>query len=811
MERLIKDVRYTLLMLWKDLGFTVPAVLSIMLAISASTTIFSFVNAVLLQAIPYENPNQLVRLFETFRKEKTERRSLSYPDYLDWRDQNRVFDQMAAFEAVDFTLSGEEPTRIPGELVSASYFQVLGVKPVSGRTFTPDEDRTPNSHPVAVISYGLWRSLFDSASNIEGKTLRLNEKEFSVVGVAPDGFSGLGGENPQIWIPMMMSSSAGVSGNLELRTSRWHQAVARMKPGVTIQRAQSDLDLLTRGIEQAYPNSNRDRGGLVVSLQDELFGPIDTVLRLLMVAVGFVLLIACANLANLLFVRATSRQRELAIRVALGASRRQLIQQLLTESIVLALIGGLLGLVMTFLSFNLLKAYIPINLPSFVKVTLDFEVFAFALLTSIITGLACGAMPAVRASRPNPNDVLKEGGRGNVGRGQHLRQTLVVTEVTLTLILTVGAGLTIGSFKQLQKINLGFKPENLITMRLSLPDAKYTDEKVAAFSTQLTQNVKSLPSVQAVSMGSDSPLNEGYNAANVEIEGRGKTDLGGDVRIYRHRVIPSYLAATQIPLMKGRDFTNQDIAGSPLVVIISDSMARRYWPSEDPIGKRIRVRSSNSQGPWISIVGIAGDAKFRSLTEPSTFDPDVYFPLAQFPTRRLDLLIRTSVDPANLIRAIRQEVVKIDPGLPVYDLMTMKQRFEKQTAPPRFNVLLLSIFATIALALAAIGVYGVMSYSMAQRTQEIGIRRALGAQVGDILWLMLSQVVKLTVISLALGFIAVFSLRRALDSVLYGISALDLTTLIFASITLVATTLVASFLPILRAVLINPMIALRRE
>jgi putative ABC transport system permease protein len=810
MERLIKDVRYMLLMLRKDLGFTVPAVLSIMLAISASTTIFSFVNAILLQAIPYENPNQLVRLFETFRKEKTERRSLSYPDYLDWLDQNRVFDQMAAYEPVSFTLSGDEPTRISGELASASYFQVLGVKPVSGRTFTPDEDRTPNSHPVAVISYGLWRLRFDSASNLEGKTLRLNEKEFSVVGVMPDGFSGLGGE-AQIWIPMMMSSSAGVSGNLELRGSRWHQAVARMKPGVTIQRAQSDLDLLTRNIEQAYPNSNRDRGGLVVSLQDELFGPIKTVLRLLMAAVGFVLLIACANLANLLLVRATSRQRELAIRVALGATRRQLIQQLLTESIVLTLIGGLLGLVMTYVSFNLLKAYIPINLPSFVKVDLDFEVFAFALLTSIITGLACGSIPAVRASRPDPNDVLKEGGRGNVGRGQRMRQALVVTEVTLTLILTVGAGLTIGSCQQLQKINLGFKQENLITMSLSLPDAKYTDEKVATFSTQLTQNVKSLPSVQAVSMGSDSPLSEGYNAANVEIEGRGKTDLGGDVRIYRHRVIPGYLAATQIPLMKGRDFTNQDIANSPLVVIISDSMARRYWPSEDPIGKRIRVRSSNGQGPWISIVGVAGDAKFRTLTEPSTFDPDVYFPLVQFPTRKLDLLIRTSADPTNLIGAIRQEVVRIDPGLPVYDLMTMKQRFERQTAPPRFNVLLLSIFATIALVLAAIGVYGVMSHSMAQRTQEIGIRRAMGAQVGDILWLMLSQVVKLTVISLALGLIAVFSLRRALDSMLYGITTLDLTILILASITLVATTLVASFIPILRAVLINPMIALRRE
>jgi predicted permease len=810
MERLIKDVRYTLLMLWKDLGFTAPAVLSIMLAISASTTIFSFVNAILLQAIPYENPNQLVRLFETFRKAKTERRSLSYPDYLDWRDQNRVFDQMAAYEPVSFTLSGDEPARISGELASASYFQVLGVKPVSGRTFTPDEDRTPDSHRVAVISYGLWRLRFDSASNLEGKTLRLNEKEFSVIGVMPDGFSGLGGE-AQIWIPMMMSSSAGVSGNLELRGSRWHQAVARMKPGVTIQRAQSDLDLLTRSIEQAYPNSNRDRGGLVVSLQDELFGPINTVLWLLMVAVGFVLLIACANLANLLLVRATSRQRELAIRVALGATRRQLIQQLLTESIVLTLIGGLLGLVVTYVSFNLLKAYIPINLPSFVKINLDFKVFAFALLTSIITGLACGLIPAVRASRPDPNDVLKEGGRGNVGRGQRMRQALVVTEVTLTLILTVGAGLTIGSFQQLQKINLGFKSENLITMRLSLPDAKYTDEKVATFSTQLTQNVKSLPSVQAVSMGSDSPLSEEYNAANVEIEGRGKTDLGGDVRIYRHRVIPGYLAATQIPLMKGRDFTEQDIANSPLVVIISDSMARRYWPSADPVGKRIRVRSSNGQGPWISIIGIAGDAKFRALTESSTFDPDVYFPLAQFPTRMLDLLVRTNSDPANLIGAIRQEVVRIDPGLPVYDLMTMKQRFEKQTASPRFNVLLLSIFATIALVLAAIGVYGVMSHSMAQRTQEIGIRRAMGAQVGDILWLMLSQVVKLTVISLALGLIAVFSLRRALDSMLYGITTLDLTILIFASITLVATTLVASFIPILRAVLINPMIALRRE
>jgi putative ABC transport system permease protein len=810
MENIVKDIRYTFLMLRKRPGFTATVVLSLMLAICASTTVFSFFNAILLRAIPYENPNQLVVLFETFRKGGNERRGLSYPDYLDWRDQNQVFEQMAGFAPVSVTLSGEEPERIFGELVSASYFQALGVKAASGRTFTPDEDRTPDSHPVVVISHSLWQRRLGSDPNAVGKLLKLNDRDFTIIGVMPETFFGLVNES-QLWMPMMMISMARSTRVLEQRTQRWHQAAARLKPGVTLQRAQSDLDILTSRIEQTYPDSNRNRGGLVVSLEEELFGPINRVLWLLMGAVGFVLLIACANMANLLLVRATNRQREFALRVALGAGRRRLIQQLLTESILLALIGGLLGLFLTYVSLNVLKASIPVNLPNFVDVSIDFKVFFFSFLISIITGIICGLVPALRASRPDLNDLLKEGGKGNAGGGRHLRNALVVAEVSLSLALVIGAGLTIGSLLQMQRIDLGFTRENIMTMRLSLPDTKYPYEKAVAFAAQLTQNIKSLPSVRSASIGSDSPMDEEYSALNISIEGERDTTQGADVRIYRHRVTPGFFSTAQVPLLKGRDFTDHDVIGQPPVAIISASLARRCWPSEEALGKRIKIRDPNSAAPWISIIGVAKDVKFRTVLEASNADPDVYFPLAQIPTRNLNLLVSASADPTSLIGVIRREITKIDPSLPAYGVMTLMERWEKQTSGTRFTVLLLSAFAIIALALAAIGVYGVMSYSMAQRTHEIGIRMALGAQTRDILWLALSQTIKLTAIGLAIGLIMTFALNKIISSVLYGIAATDPTTLIFASVILVATTLIASFAPAFRAVLVNPVTAFRQN
>ncbi len=808
MRHLLKDVRYALRMLAKSRGFAAAAIISLALSIGATTTVFSFVNAILLRAIPYENPDRLVQLFETNRKDGNARRGLSYPDYTDWRDQSQSFERVAAYAPASFTLGGETPERVAGELVSAGYFDTLGARAAQGRTFTPEEDLTPDTHPVAVISHGLWTSRFGADPGVLGRQLKLNNRDFTVVGVMPGGFTGLEDES-QVWVPMMMVSIVRQARTLEQRSSRWHNAVGLLKPGVTVARAQAEIDQIARGIEQARADTNADRGGLVVGLRDELFGTIRPVLLLMLGAVGFVLLIACANLANLLMVRATNRRRELAVRAALGAGRWRIVQQMLTESVLIALIGGLLGLFLAYLSLDLLKSYVPAELPSFVDVRIDLRAFGFTLLVSMLTGLLFGLLPALRASRPDLNDVLKESGRGSTGTGRRLRYALVVSEIALTLVLLIGAGLTINSLRQLQKVDLGFTPEGLATLRLDLPAERYPNNRVAPFAQQLVENVRSLPTVKAVGVGSDSPLQDGYSATEVNVEGRNPAD--GGVRIYRHRVTPGFFEAMRIPLVKGRDITTGDAAEAPPVAVISEAMARKYWPTEDALGKRIKLGRLEENVPWITIVGVARDVKFRALTEAVGADPDVYFPLAQLPTRSLELLVRTDGDPAQLFNAFRREVLKADSQLPPYDLMTMEQRLARQTAQSRFNVLMLGVFAFIALLLATVGIYGVTSYTVSQRTHEIGIRMALGARGGDILRLILYQGLVMTAAGLAIGLTAALLLGRVMDSLLYGIAATDLTTYTFATLVLAATALLASFIPANRALRVEPLVALRNE
>jgi putative ABC transport system permease protein len=810
---LLKDVRYALRMLLKSPGFAAAAIISLALAIGATTTVFSFVNAILLRAIPYANPERLVLLFETNRKEGytlEARRGFSYPDYTDWRDQSQSFERMAAYAPASFTLPGDPPERIPGELASASYFDMLGAKAAHGRTFTADEDKTPDTHPVAVISHSFWTTRFAADPGALGRQIKLNNRDFTIVGVMPRDFTGLINES-QVWVPMMMISAVRPVRTLEQRGNRWHNGVGLLKPGVTVEQAQAEVEQITRNIEQARPDTNADRGGLVAGLRDELFGTIRPILLLLLGAVGFVLLIACANVANLLLVRATNRRRELAVRAALGAGRRRIVQQMLTESVLIALMGGLLGLLLAYLSLNVLKSYVPTQLPSFVNVQIDFRAFAFTLLVSVVTGLIFGLLPALRASRPDLNDVLKESGRGNTGTGRRLRNALVVSEIALTLVLLVGAGLTINSLRQLQQIDLGFTPEGVASLRLDLPAERYPNNRIAPFAQQLVENVRTLPMVKAVSVGSDGPLplDGDYSATSVTVEGRNPAD--GEVRIFRHRVTPAYFETMRIPLVKGRDLGTQDAAEAPPVAVVSEGMARKNWPGEDAVGKRIKFGRLEDNNPWITVVGVVRDVKFRTLTEAAGADPDVYFSLAQFPVRGLELMVRTDGDPSQLFNSFRREVLKADAQLPSYNLTTLDQRLARQTAQSRFNVLLLGVFAFIALLLATVGIYGVTSYTVSQRTHEIGIRMALGARGSDIIWLILYQGLIMTAAGLVIGLGVALILSRVMNSLLYGVAATDLTTFAFATVVLAATALIASFVPANRALRVEPVVALRND
>lgn len=807
MESLTQDIRFTLRMLIKSPGFTATALLSLVLAIGANTTMFSFVNAILLRSLPYKEPEKITLLWETFRQEGVERRTISYPDFTDWKDQNQSFEQMAAYAPVNLTLTGDDPERINAELANWNYFQTLGVEAAEGRTYSAEEDSTPDAHPVALVSRKFSKRKFGNDSAL-GKILKLNDKDFTIIGVMPNGFEGLTNDT-EVWIPIAMISTVRAPRTLENRRTRWHQAVARLKPGVTIQQAQTDLDTIASRLEQAYPDSNKDRGALVAGVHAELFGNMGTVLWVLLGAVGFVLLIACANLANLLLARATTRQKELAVRTALGATRKRLMQQLLTESIILSLIGGLLGLVVAAWSLRFLATFVPRTIPSFVSLNVDFKVFGFNLVVSILTGIVFGLIPAFIVSSPSLNEFLKEGSRGSTSGGRRRTSNLlVVSEVALALVLLIGAGLMMLSLQRLQKVDTGFNPDNVLNVRFTLPERKYPNPQIASFSQRLIEGTEGLPSIQSASIASDTPLLQEYSATSLLIEGQDPASQESGVRVFRHRVAPKFFSTLQIPLLKGRDFTDQDDARAPAVAVISDAMAKKYWPGDDPITKRFKLGTSNDD-PWVSIIGVVGEVRYRQLVGDTTGDPDVYFPLAQFPTRSLTLVARGNIDPASLTSAIRQEVKKIDPELPLFEIMTMNQRLANETAQARFNALLLASFAVLALVLAGVGVYGVMSYTAGQRTHEVGIRMALGAQKGDIIRLLMVQGLMMTAFGLMVGLVAAFSMTSILESFLYGVATTDPLIFGVGALLIAGTALAAVYVPAHKALKLDPATVLR--
>jgi predicted permease len=805
---ILQDLRYGLRTLRKHPGFTAVAVIALALGIGANTAIFSVVNTVLLRPLPYRDPDRLVMVWEDATRSGYPRDTPAAANYIDWRDQNQVFEGMAALADQSFNLTGMgDPERLEGKRASANLFNLLGVEPLLGRGFLPEDDR-PGGGRVAVLSHGLWQRRFGADPKVVGRSLELNGQSYEVVGVMPPGFQFLSPEY-ELWVPIGFTQQEAAS-----RGRHYLQVVARLKPGVSVEQAQAEMSTIATRLQQQYPQQNADLGAAVVPLHEQVVGDIKPALLILLGAVGFVLLVACANVANLLLARAAARQKEIALRVALGASRARLIRQFLTESVLLAALGGVLGLLLALWGVNLLKAFIPDSISQVRAIAVDAKVLGFTLVVSLLTGLIFGLAPATQASKFNLNETLKEGGRdASAGaKGKRIRSMLVVAEVAVSLVLLVGAGLLINSFLRLRSVAPGFKPDNLLTMSVVLPQQKYPDAaRRAAFYDELIRRVEAVPGVKSAAIVNWIPLIRQGDSTSITIEGRPPAEPGKENMMVTRVVNPHYFQTRGVQLSRGRAFDeSQDRADSPGAVIVSETAARRYWPGEEALGKRIAVGKVESPDDWMTVVGVANDVKqFQLDAEPR---PQMYLNYTQagfFAPRYL--IVSTSVEPLSLASAVRGAVWSIDRDQPVAQVRTMEDVLSESIARQRFSMLLLGIFAGVALLLAAVGLYGVMSYTVAQRTREIGLRMALGAQRGDVLRLVVGQGLKLVLVGVALGLVAAFMLTRVMSSLLFGVSPTDPATLAIISLVLVSVALLASYIPARRATKVDPLIALRYE
>jgi len=804
---LLHDLRYAARLQRKNPGFTIVAVIALALGIGANTAIFSVVNTVLLRPLPYKDPERLVMVWEDATKQGYPRDTPAAANFVDWRDQNQVFEGMAAIYDTSFNLTGAgDPERLEGRSVSANLFPLLGVEPQLGRVFTAAEDQ-PGAQHVVLLSYALWQRRFGGDQGIVGQSLTLNGESYVVVGVMPARFQ-FPSSDDQAWVPIALSQED--AGN---RNRHYLQVLARLKPGVSLAQAQSEMSTIAARLQQQYPESNTDLGAAVQPLHEHLVGDIKPALLVLLGAVGLVLLIACANVANLLLARAAVRQKEIAVRVALGARRWRLIRQFLTESVLLSSLGGLVGLAIAYGGLVVLKAFIPENISQAREISIDLKVLGFTFLVSVATGLIFGLAPAVQAARFNQIETLKEGGRDAAtgGSGKRLRGLLVMAEVAISLVLLIGAGLLINSFLRLRNVDPGFRADNLLTMRVVLPDAKYeTMERRSVFYTDLINRVQSLAGVRSAAVTTNLPLYRQGNSIGIGIEGRPAPPPGQELIVVTRIVSPGYFDTMSIPLLQGRQLTEQDAKTTPRAVVISETMARRYWPGEDAVGKRISLGRIRKPEDWFQVVGVVKDVRQFELTaEPK---PQMYLTYRQagfFDAR--DLVVKTDVDPASMAATVRKAVWEIDKDQPVSNIQTMDEILADSIARQRFSMLLLAIFAAVALVLAGVGIYGVMSYSVAQRTHEIGIRMALGAQTGAVLKLAVGYGMKLVIAGLVIGLIAAFALTRVMSTLLFGVTATDPATFTLISLLLIGVAALASYIPARRATRVNPIIALRYE
>jgi putative ABC transport system permease protein len=802
MDTLLRDIRYGMRGLLKRPAFTGVALIALALGIGANTAIFSLVNAVLVQPLPFKDPDRLVWMWGNIRQ-GSNRASVSPLDFLDFRQQNTTFEQFAASGTLPThaILTGNgEPERLQSATVTGNYFQALGVNPKLGSGFVLENEKVANDH-VTILSFGLWQRRFGGDPGIVGKNIVLNGESYLVLGVMAQDFNFPRASD--LWVPMPFERYP----EMKQRKAHFLRPIGLLKPGVTIAQAQADTDAVAQRLEQMYPDSNTGWNLRLVSLKDQLIGNTRTTLYILLGAVGFVLLIACANVANLLLVRAAARQKEIALRTALGASRVRIARQMITESVLLALAGGALGTFLAAWGIKLLILVSGDNLPPTAQVKIDGTVLGFTLLVSLVTGVLFGLAPALRTMKLNLCDSLKEGGR-NIGEGLQrnlTRSVLVVIESAVAIVLLVGAGLLIRSLVRLQNVSPGFDANNVVTMRINLPEKKYASpEKPRSFFEQLQTRINGLPGVESVGMISELPLSGQLNDMPYSVEGRppASPDQGFDDDF--RRVNTEYFRAMRIPLLRGRNFTEQEVAKSAKVVVISDLLAKRVFPNEDPIGHRLVMGMS---GLPFEIIGVVGDIRHSALENSPA--PAMYMPTQDGPST--NLVIRAQGDLSNLAAAVRREVKAIDPDQPVAAVKTMDEWLTTSVSAPRYRTSLLGLFALVALILASTGIYGVMSYSVAQRTHEIGVRMALGAGRFHVLRLVVRQGMGLVGIGVVLGLIGAVALTRVMSSLLFEVTPKDpLTfTAVAAFLTLVA--LVACYIPARRATKVDPLVALRYE
>jgi putative ABC transport system permease protein len=810
MNTITQDVKYGVRMLANKPVITIIAVIALALGIGASTAIFSVVNAVLLQSLPYPNGPRLVVIWENNRERSRERNVISTANFFDWKEQSHMFDDMSAFFAARYNLTGlGNPEEITGMAATTSFFDVLGNKPILGRTFTQD-DGVRGKDDVVVLSYGFWQKRFGGDRNVVGKTFSLDGVPQVVIGVMPQGFDFFVKENafvkkaPDFWTPIAFGPNARVRGG------RFMSAIGVLKLGVSITQARNDMDALGARLEQQYPDFNKGWGISLVPLQQQFSGDLKPALMILLGAVGFVLLIACANVANLLMARAVARQREFAIRAALGAGRWRIMRQLLTEGMLLALAGCVIGLLLARWGIEVLLALSPRDLLSLTTVNMDKRVLGFAILISVLTSLIFGLLPALESSRQVTGESLKEGSRGTIGgRSQRALNWFVVVQVALSLVLLIGSGLMIKSLTRLQSVNPGFDPQGVVTVAVSLPRAKYPEsaQKINFFK-QLLTNIRQLPGVDSAGVGSGPPFAGIPAGTNFTIEGRPPIAASDEPVTGVRMVDQEYFKALRIPLLQGRGFTDREVENETHVVIINEAMARQHFANENPIGRRITIEMKR-ENHLSEIIGVVGNVKWKGLDVAD--EPMAYWPEGELPDFPMMLVVKTKSEPTDLSAALQREVLAVDKDQPISEVRTMNSLMAESIARTRFATLLLGIFAGVAFVLASVGIYGVMSYSVTQRTNEIGIRMALGATGSNVLGLVLRRGLILAGSGVVVGLIGSFALTRLLTTMLFGVSATDPVTFVVVAVLLTGVALLATYIPARRAMKVDPLVALRYE
>lgn len=804
MSNLLMDLRWAIRMLFRSPVFTLVAAIALALGIGANSAIFSVINGVLLRPLPLNDSNRLVLLWERTRQLST--MMVAYPDFLDWRAENQSFEDIAAFNQFrNMNLTGaDRPERVPTAFVTSNFLDVLGTQPALGRGFSPEDDRRGADRTV-VLNYGFWQRRFGGETAVVGTSIMLDGQSYTVIGVMPQGIQYPTSCEALVPFGLFLDESV-----LSRQNHPGLLGIARLKPGISVSQARHEMEAIAKQLEEQHPDSNADVGVSVRPIHEVVVGDISTTLFVLFGAVAFVLLIACANVANLLLARASVRRKEIAIRAALGAGRRRLIRQFLTESLLLSLLGGGLGLLLAVWGTGALRSVGPGNIPRSGEIKIDKWVLSFTVVVSVLTGLIFGLAPALMASKTDLNDALKEAGRGSRGQGGRFRSSLVVTELALALILLAGAGLMVRSFIRLLDVSPGFNPESIVTMNIALPPAKYaTGPPATSFFRQLIEREQAVPGVQYVAYVDPLPFTSGGWQTSVVAEGQPAPAPGETPLINASVVSPDFFRVLEIPLINGRYFTDHDDDKSLRTVIVNQSFARRFWPGEDAVGKQIKIGGHDSKSPWLQVVGVVGDVKRLGLETESR--AEIHLPYLQRDLRALTLVARTSCDPMSLVQALRGEVLAIDKDQPIYGIRTMHQLVANSISSRKFSMMLFAVFAGVALVLAGIGIYGVISYSVTQRTNEIGLRMALGASPREVVRLVVGHAVMLAMLGIGIGVAASLALGKVISSLLFQVSATDPLILVLVSLLLMGVALAASFIPARRATKVDPMVALRYE